>query len=61
MEMVFRKIEYWIEGDARDQRKLDAEDWNSKKLFKKGIKNLIFFVIAFLDCTCIFILHYKYG
>ena len=48
MEMVFRKIEYWIEGDARDQRKLDAEDWNSKKLFKKGIKNLIFFVIAFI-------------
>jgi len=23
MEMVFRKIEYWIEGDARDQRKLN--------------------------------------
>lgn len=48
MEMVFRKIEYWIEGDARDQRKLDAEAWNGKKLFKKSLKNIIFFLIAFL-------------
>ena len=48
MEMVFRKIEYWIEGDARDQRKLDAEEWNGKKLFKKGLKNIIFFILAFL-------------
>jgi cytochrome c oxidase accessory protein FixG len=48
MEMVFRKIEYWIEGNARDQRKLDAEAWNGKKLFKKSLKNIIFFLIAFL-------------
>ncbi len=47
MEMVFRKIEYWIEGDAKEQRKLDAEKWNSKKLLKKGLKNIIFFIIAF--------------
>ena len=47
MEMVFRKIEYWIEGDARDQQKLDAEEWTGKKLFKKGLKNIIFFIIAF--------------
>lgn len=48
MEMVFRKIEYWIEGDARDQRKLDAEAWNGRKLFKKTLKNIIFFIIAFI-------------
>ncbi|HCY76139.1 MAG TPA: cytochrome c oxidase accessory protein CcoG [Ignavibacteriales bacterium] len=48
MEMVFRKIEYWIEGDARDQRKLDAEAWNGRKLFKKALKNIIFFIIAFI-------------
>ncbi len=48
MEMVFRKIEYWIEGDARDQRKLDAEEWNGKKIFKKGLKNFIFFILAFI-------------
>jgi len=48
MEMVFRKIEYWIEGDARDQRKLNAEEWNGKKPFKKGLKNFIFFILAFI-------------
>jgi cytochrome c oxidase accessory protein FixG len=48
MEMVFRKIEYWIEGNAKDQRKLNAEGWNSKKLLKKGLKNIIFFIIAFI-------------
>lgn len=48
MEMVFRKIEYWIEGDAKDQRKLDAAPWSSSKLFKKGIKNFIFYVISFI-------------
>jgi len=47
LEMVFRKIEYWIEGDAKDQRKLDAEGWNGKKLFKKSLKNIIFFIISF--------------
>jgi cytochrome c oxidase accessory protein FixG len=47
LEMVFRKIEYWIEGDAKDQRKLDAEEWNSKKIFKKGLKNIIFFILSF--------------
>ncbi len=47
LEMVFRKIEYWIEGDARDQRKLAADEWNGKKLFKKGLKNIIFFILAF--------------
>ena len=25
MEMVFRKIEYWIEGDANQQRRLDQQ------------------------------------
>jgi cytochrome c oxidase accessory protein FixG len=48
MEMVFRKIEYWIEGDAKDQRKLNAEPWTGKKLFKKATKTVIFYTIAFI-------------
>jgi cytochrome c oxidase accessory protein FixG len=48
LEMVFRKIEYFIEGDAKDQRKLDAAQMNGKKFFKKGIKHFIFFSLAFL-------------
>ena len=47
MEMVFRKIEYWIEGDASDQRKLKAAPWTSNKFFKKSLKHIIFFTIAF--------------
>jgi cytochrome c oxidase accessory protein FixG len=47
MEMVFRKIEYWIEGDANEQRKLKTAPWTSSKFFKKASKNLIFFGIAF--------------
>jgi polyferredoxin len=35
MEMVFRKIEYWIEGDAASQRRLSKEKWNAEKIFKK--------------------------
>lgn len=47
MEMVFRRIEYFIEGDANQQRKLDAQDWNAEKIFKKGIKHVIFLSISF--------------
>jgi cytochrome c oxidase accessory protein FixG len=46
MEMVFRKIEYWIEGDANKQRKLDAQPWNKEKILKKGAKQLVFILIA---------------
>ncbi len=48
MEMVFRKIEYWIEGDAREQRRLNAAPWTIDKVFKKGLKLSIFYGISFL-------------
>jgi cytochrome c oxidase accessory protein FixG len=48
MEMVFRRIEYAIEGDAGAQRKLNASPMNSDKFTKKAIKHLIFFAIAVL-------------
>jgi cytochrome c oxidase accessory protein FixG len=47
MEMVFRRIEYWIEGDAGKQKKLDQGGWNAEKIFKKGSKHFIFLVISF--------------
>ena len=46
MEMVYRKIEYWIEGDANQQRKLTAAPWTTDKILKKGGKQLIFVLIA---------------
>lgn len=48
MEMVFRKIEYWIEGDANAQRKLNAAPWTTDKILKKASKQAIFFAIAVL-------------
>ncbi len=48
MEMVFRRIEYWIEGDRNAQIKLDKQEWNAEKIRKKALKWFIFFVISFL-------------
>lgn len=48
MEMVFRKLEYWIEGDANKQIKLNAMPWNGEKIRKKGIKMLVFYAVSFL-------------
>ncbi len=46
MEMVFRKIEYWIEGDANEQRRLDKALWSSSKIIKKAGKHFIFLLIS---------------
>ncbi|WP_298758619.1 cytochrome c oxidase accessory protein CcoG [uncultured Psychroserpens sp.] len=48
MEMVFRRIEYWIEGDRNKQRKLDRQKWNAEKIKKRLIKWFVFLVISFL-------------
>lgn len=48
MEMVFRKVEYWIEGDANQQRKLNAMPWNKEKILKKTGKMAIFSFISLL-------------
>lgn len=47
METVFRKIEYWIEGDFRQQIALDKGEWTSAKYFKKILKHVIFFALSF--------------
>ena len=46
MEMFFRKIEYWIEGDFMEQRRLDKAPWTPDKIRKKALKHAIFFTIA---------------
>lgn len=48
MEMVFRKIEYWIEGNANAQRRLNKAPWTTDKIIKKVSKQAIFFTIAVL-------------
>lgn len=48
MEMVFRRIEYWIDGDRGAQIKLDRQKWNAEKIRKRVIKWIAFFMISFL-------------
>lgn len=48
MEMVFRKIEYFIEGDANRQRALNQRPMNGEKFFKKSVKHFIFFALSFV-------------
>jgi len=48
MEMVFRKIEIWIEGDANRRKKLDAGPWTREKILKKGSKHIVFIILSFL-------------
>lgn len=48
MEMVFRKVEYLIEGDRAKQIKLDKQDWNAEKIKKRITKWFFFFLISFI-------------
>lgn len=59
MEMVFRRVEYWIEGDANQQRKLDKMGWTSEKILKKTAKHTIFFTFSLLIANMT--LGYVYG
>ena len=34
MEFVFRRIEYWIEGDWTHQKRLEKQPWNAEKIRK---------------------------
>jgi len=46
MELVYRRIEYWIEGDAPAQRKLKNAPWNADKIRKKVLKHGIFVALS---------------
>lgn len=48
MEMLYRRIEYWIEGDAPAQRRLKKAPWNAEKIRKKGIKHALFILVSVL-------------
>ena len=48
LEMVFRRIEYWIDGDRGAQMRLAKQTWDAEKIRKRAIKWMVFFVISFL-------------
>ena len=48
LEMVFRKIEYLIEGDRGKQIRLAKQAWNAEKIKKRVLKWIVFFIISFI-------------
>ncbi|MCC2589375.1 cytochrome c oxidase accessory protein CcoG [Chryseobacterium sp. MFBS3-17] len=48
LEMIFRKVEYAIEGDRNKQMRLDKQPWNTEKIWKKGLKWFIFALISLI-------------
>jgi cytochrome c oxidase accessory protein FixG len=48
MEMIFRKIEYWIDGDANYQKALKKAPWNADKIKKRVLKFLAFYSLSFI-------------
>lgn len=48
MEMMFRRVEYWVLGDAPAQRQLKNAPWTGNKIFKLGLKHVLFFLLSFI-------------
>ncbi|MBL7950352.1 MAG: cytochrome c oxidase accessory protein CcoG [Flavobacteriales bacterium] len=48
MEQVFRRIEYAIEGDWKQQQALNKAPYSNEKVLKKTTKHVLFFIISFL-------------
>jgi len=48
LEILFRPIEYLIDGDAKEQRKLKAGPWTFEKIWKRILKNGIFILFSIL-------------
>jgi cytochrome c oxidase accessory protein FixG len=48
MELVFRRIEYWVEGDWKQQQALAKAPWNADKVLRKSIKHILFYAVAFI-------------
>lgn len=48
MEMLFRRIEYWIEGDATHQKALKNAAWTKEKIIKRVSKFSLFILLSFI-------------
>ncbi|MFK5957408.1 MAG: cytochrome c oxidase accessory protein CcoG [Lutibacter sp.] len=48
LEMVFRKIEYLIDGDRSKQIKLSKQAWDVEKITKRALKWTVYFILSFL-------------
>ena len=59
MEMMFRKIEFLVLGDAPAQRQLKNSPWTKKKIFKVTLKQVLFYLLSFIIAN--FFLAYVIG
>ncbi len=48
MEMLFRRIEYWVEGDYKHQQALKKAPLNAEKIRKRSLKYTLFFLLSFV-------------
>ena len=48
MEVLFRRIEYWIDGDWHSQKELAARPWDAGKIVRRGVKHGIFYLLSFI-------------
>lgn len=48
MEMMFRKVEYWVLGDGPAQRQLKSAPWTTGKIFKVATKHILFYLLSFI-------------
>lgn len=48
MEMMFRKVEFLILGDAPAQRQLKNSPWTTKKIYKVALKHVAFYLLSFI-------------
>lgn len=48
MEMMFRKVEFWILGDAPAQRQLKNSPWTQNKIIKVTLKHILFYILSFI-------------
>ena len=55
MEMIFRRIEFWIEGDRNKRQKRDKSPLDFDKIWRKTLKHLIFIIIS-IAITNVFLL-----
>lgn len=54
LEMVFRRIEFWIDGDRNKQMKLANQEWNEEKIRKRLLKWTIYVIISFIIANILF-------
>ena len=54
MEMVFRKLEYLIDGDSAEQKSLSDAPWTARKIARRLFKHAVFFGVSFIVGNTLF-------